>query len=127
MTSRTSSFLCFILSFVLAFASALLSVLVQSEGPELASYGNMCWPTANEGCYQPVLKGGFPLPYLLDMPGVSVEHQLAFGEDTLHRVNLVLDIAIHWSTILFLIWFVSRRLNAVKHNDRHGDASHLKS
>jgi hypothetical protein len=122
MTTRTANLLRSSLSYVLAFALALVSSLVQGEGPELASYGNMCGPAANESCYQPVLKGGFPLAYLFDAPGVSVEHQLSFGEDTLHPVALVLDIAIYWSTIMLFIWFGSRGRTAVKHIDNHGEA-----
>jgi hypothetical protein len=72
----------------------------------------MTWPDAY----------GFPLAYLFDAPGVSVEHQLSFGEDTLHPVALVLDIAIYWSTIMLFIWFGSRGRTAVKHIDNHGEA-----
>jgi hypothetical protein len=49
------------LAFVLATSLALLSVLVERTGPELEQYGNLCGSGGNDPCYQPVLKGGFPV------------------------------------------------------------------
>ena len=93
----------------LALMLTLVSSLVQREGPERAAYGNLCGSAAKEACDEPVLKGGFPLAYLSDVPGVSVEHQLSFGEDHLHLVALVLDIVIYWSATALFIGFVERR------------------
>lgn len=122
MTTRTTTLLRTALGLALALALAILSSFIQGEGPEFASYGNLCGPATNEGCYKPVLKGGFPLAYLFDMPGVSVERHLSFGEDTLHPVALVLDITIYWSAIMFVIWFANRRRASAKHNENHGKA-----
>jgi hypothetical protein len=60
-------------------------------------------PAANESCYKPALKGSFPLAYLFDAPGASVERQLSLGEDTLHPIALVLDIALYWAAIMLAI------------------------
>jgi hypothetical protein len=96
------------LTFVLANVLALLSVLIERTGPELSSYGNMCGPTASDPCYQPALKGGFPLAYLVDVPGVSVEHQLSFAEDHLRLEALSIDIASYFAAILFVVWIAAR-------------------
>lgn len=96
------------LTFVLANALALLSVLIERTGPELLSYGNMCGPTAGDPCYQPALKGGFPLAYLIDVPGVSVEHQLSFAVDHLRLEALSVDIASYFAAILLVVWIASR-------------------
>ncbi len=69
---------------VLAIALSAASVLVQRTGPELAQYGNLCGPSSSDPCLEPVLKGGFPVAFLFDQPGVSVEHRLSLGEDVLH-------------------------------------------
>ncbi|NRF72481.1 hypothetical protein HLB44_36605 [Aquincola sp. S2] len=122
MTTRTSNPLRASLALVLAFTLAVLSSFVQGEGPELESYGNLCGPAANESCYKPALKGGFPLAYLIDTPGVSVERQLSFGEDTLHPIALVVDIAIYWAAIMLAIWFVKRQSASAKHSANLGEA-----
>lgn len=92
-----------------AITLAFLSVYVERVGPELAAYGNLCGPSAADPCYKPVLKGGFPVAYLFDVPGVSVERQLAFGEDKLFAGALVLDIAIYFVIALFAMLVVSHR------------------
>jgi len=97
-----------ILSLIAAFAMALVSVHVERVGPELAAYGNLCGPRADELCDKPVLKGGFPLAYLFDAPGISVERQLAFIEDQLDVAALALDIAIYFAIVLSAILAVHR-------------------
>jgi hypothetical protein len=97
------------LALVTAIALAVLSVNVERIGSELAVYGNLCGPSGSDFCYEPVLKGGFPLPYLFDMPGVSVERQLSFGEDILVVNALVLDIAIYFVAVFLIVPAVARR------------------
>ena len=80
------------LTLVLAITLAGLSVFVERAGPELAAYGNLCGPNGNSDCMEPVLKGGFPFAYLFDAPGVSVEHQLSFGEDDFSPGAFTLDV-----------------------------------
>lgn len=75
-----------------AITLALLSVFVERVGPELAQYG--------DSTFKLVLKGGFPLAYLFDAPGVSVERQLSFGEDKLLVGALIIDIAIYFTISL---------------------------
>jgi hypothetical protein len=102
------------IAFVLASVLALLSVLIQRTGPELVEYGNLCGPTLSSPCHKPALKGGFPIAYLSDAPGVSVERQLAFIEDNLHPEALALDVAIYFAVILFAGWIASRSSRRVR-------------
>jgi hypothetical protein len=85
---------------IAAITLALLSVGVERTGPELARYG--------DSIFKPELRGGFPLAYLYDAPGVSVERQLSFGEDKLFVGSLIIDIAIYFAIVLFIILAVSR-------------------
>ena len=97
------------LRLVLAIALALLSVGIQRRGPEQVVYGNVCGPTGADLCYRPVLKGGFPIPYLFDAPGVSVEDQLAFVEDNLEPVPFVLDVGLYFAAATLSVQIVRRR------------------
>lgn len=85
-----------LLALMAAIVLALASVHVERIGPRLVQYGNLCGPIAADPCYQPELKGGFPVAFLFDAPGVSRERQLAFGEDKLDVGALVLDIAVYF-------------------------------
>lgn len=105
-----------------AVALTVLSSIVQQEGPELESYGNLCGPAANENCYKPALKGGFPAPYLFDAPGVSIERQLSFGEDNLHPIAFALDTAVYWAAVMLAVWFTKRQSTSTKHGTNHGEA-----
>jgi hypothetical protein len=101
------------LALILAITLALMSAYVERVGPDMASYGNLCGPTGSDHCYKPVLKGGFPFPYLFDAPGVSRERQLAFGEDKLSVGALVANIAIYFA-ILVLAGAAWHRRSAVE-------------
>jgi len=74
---------------------ALLSVSIQRTGPEMVRYSDLCTAADPGPCYKPALKGGFPLAYLFDAPGISVERKLAF-EDRLDGGALVFDIAVYF-------------------------------
>jgi hypothetical protein len=91
------------LAIVAAFVLALGSVYIERTGPELAAYGNLCGPRADDPCLEPVLKGGYPLAYLVDTPGIAVERKLAFVEDQLLPSALILDIAIYFMLVLSAI------------------------
>jgi len=110
------------LTLVVAFALTALSSFIEREGPELESYGNLCGPAANENCYRPALKGGFPFAYLLDSPGVSIEGKLSFGEDALQPMALVLDIAIYWVAFMLAILFAKYQSASRKHRTSRGEA-----
>jgi hypothetical protein len=97
-----------ILALIVGFALAWASVYVERVGPELAAYSNLCGPRTADPCYEPVLKGGFPLAYLFDRPGISVERHLAFVEDQLFIGPLILDTAIYFAIVLSAILAVRR-------------------
>jgi hypothetical protein len=78
---------------ILAVPLTLLSVLIERNGPELDVYGNMCGPKHDQLCYEPVLKSGFPMAYVFDAPGTSVERDLGLEDRfsiTAFLVNIVL-------------------------------------
>jgi hypothetical protein len=93
---------------VAAIVLALLSVRIERTGPQQVAYSNLCGPTMSDLCYRPVLKGGFPIAYLFDAPGVSVEEQLGFGEDNLHYGALVADIALYFIAVLIILRVAAR-------------------
>lgn len=94
---------------IAAIALALLSVYVERTGPELAQYGNLCGPAGMDPCYQPVLKGGFPIAYLFDAPGISRQGQLAFVEDELHVNALVANVAVVFVMLMAIAYAVTHR------------------
>ena len=84
----------------LAVVLSVLSAFIERTGPEEASYRNMCGPSANDPCLKPLLKGGLPIAYLFDQPGVSVEHQLSFTEDQVRIDALALNTALYFAAIV---------------------------
>ena len=66
------------------------------------------------------LKGGFPVAYLFDAPGVSRERQLAFGEDKLHMGALLADFTVYLVISIAVACLISRRRSMAKFdaNDR---------
>ena len=89
-----------------AITLTLLSVCVERAGPELAQYG--------DSIFKPELRGGFPVAYLFDAPGISREGQLAFGEDKLFVGAFFVDIAIYFAIILLATLAVSHYWSAYK-------------
>lgn len=94
------------LTLILAMTLALLSVSFERVGPEMIQYG--------DADYRPVLKGGFPFAYLFDAPGISVERQLAFFEDSLSAGALMLDIAIYFAIAWLTVRVIWRSRSARK-------------
>lgn len=94
----------FLLLAALAIALSVISVFVQRTGPESAQYGNLCGPSSSDPCLEPVLKGGFPVAFLFDQPGVSVEHQLSIGEDTLHIDAFVANTILYFVGVMIFAY-----------------------
>lgn len=92
---------------LVALLLASLSVFVERSGPEVVQYGNLCGKSGDEPCTRPVLSGGFPLPVLFDVPGVSVENRLAF-EDDFSPGAFVLDCLVY-AVATGLLFHVIRR------------------
>jgi hypothetical protein len=103
----------FFVAFTLAFVLALLSVEIERVGPEQGVYSNLCGPKADQLCYKQLLNGGFPVPYLFDAPGISVEDQLAFFEDRFRPGAFAIDVAIYFVLVAFVIQVVWRRRSRV--------------
>lgn len=105
-----------LLGLVLLFAItlALMSAYFERVGPDMVSYGNLCGATGSDNCYKPALKGGFPVSYLFDAPGVSRERQLAFGEDKLRVGALAANIAVYFAILMLVVWAAWRRRSAVE-------------
>jgi len=99
---------------VIAIALTLRSVNVEQIGPELVVYRNLCGLSGFDFCYKPVLKGGFPVAYLFDAPGIFVERQLEFFEDNLSVGALVLDVAFYFAIVLLTMLAVPRCRSAFK-------------
>ena len=89
-----------VFSLIAAITLTVKSVDIERYGPELAAYGNMCGPSHNGPCNEPVLNAGFPVGYLFDNPGISVEHQLALIEDEFRIGAFLLDVAIYFALVL---------------------------
>ena len=89
-----------VLSLIAAIMLTIKSVDIERKGPELAAYGNMCGASHNDLCNEPVLNGGFPIGFLFDNPGISVERQLAFIEDEFRMGAFFLDVAIYFALTL---------------------------
>lgn len=88
------------LSLIAAIMLTIRSVDIERTGPELAAYGNMCGPSHSAPCNEPVLNAGFPVGYLFDNPGISVERDLSLPEDDFRIGAFLLDVAIYVALIL---------------------------
>ena len=93
---------------LMALLLALLSVFIERRGPDLVQYGNLCGQSGDEPCTRPVLSGGFPLPFLFDAAGISVENQLAFFEDDFAPAAFVFD-GVAYALAIGLSFHVVRR------------------
>jgi hypothetical protein len=93
---------------LIALLLASLSVFVERRGPDLVQYGNLCGQSGDEPCTRPALSGGFPLPFLFDVPGISVENQLAFFEDDFAPAAFVFD-CVAYALATGLLFHVVRR------------------
>ena len=89
-----------VLSLIAAIMLTIRSSNIERFGPELAAYGNLCGPSHDALCNEPVLNAGFPVGFLFDNPGISVERQLAFIEDEFRTGAFLLDVAIYFALVL---------------------------
>jgi len=81
----------------LALAALIISlstVLIQRTGPEFVQVGNMCGATGSEPCLHPQLTGGFPLAYLYDVGGISIENKLG-PEDKFDFIAFAVDFSVY--------------------------------
>lgn len=97
------------LALVAATALTLLSVNIERIGPEQVQHGNLCGAPRFDPCYKPALKGGFPIGYLYDQPGISVEGKLAFIEDKLYIGAFLANLSFYFAALMLIGWIVERR------------------
>ncbi len=97
--------------FVSAVLSAL-SVIVERIGPEMAQYGNLCGSESSDLCLRPILKGGFPIAFLFDQPGVSIEGRLSFAEDQFRVGAFALNALIYFAALVL----ASRSARSIRMN-----------
>lgn len=64
----------------------------------------LCSYTPPRSCREGVLKGGWPLPYIVDSPGVSVVGKVTIiGEDRFHAAPFLADAAIAGALVWLLL------------------------
>ena len=101
-----------LLSLIMSLGLALGSFLYQRIGPAQGFVGTECGNPQNR-CYRPVLNGGFPLPFVIDRPTVSVPNVLFF-EDEIRVWAFLADM------LFYLIFLVLTRHLIVRQLKRNG-------
>jgi hypothetical protein len=92
---------------LMAIALTLISGLYQQQTVMVRNAVDRC-PNA-QPCAIAVLGAGFPLPYLVDKLGISVEGKLALGEDEFRAGVFVGDVMIYLGLGLLVSRFVASR------------------
>ena len=91
----------------LAAAVTIASVAIQRVGPTRLVEGEGYCP-GMEPCRVPALGGGFPLPWLVDEPQVSVANQLSIFEDHFYPGHFLVDLAL-WLALIEISLGLRRR------------------
>ena len=96
----------------LALALTVASCGVQRFGPTATVQGEGFCPGPG-ACRVPALGAGFPLPFLVDDPQVSVPNQVSLFEDDFHPAAFVADLAVYLAlATLASRWLRRRRATA---------------
>ena len=93
---------------------------IERLGPDQAVYcalgksadGHQIW------CPEPVLNAGWPAPYLYDTPGISVERQLHFVEDSLRTGPFLADSAFFALLLIGFYRIFSKLSKALRRSGR---------
>lgn len=98
------------LAALLAIAIALTcaSAMVQRVGPRRMVEGEGFCSTPAP-CAIPVLGAGFPLPYLVNDPQVSVPNAIGLFEDDVRTGAFLIDVGIYFALAFLALWIVRRR------------------
>jgi hypothetical protein len=91
----------------LSLVLTVASLAIQRVGPTRLVEGEGFCP-GPEACRVAVLAGGFPAPYLLDNPQVSVPNALFLGEDDFRPGAFALDAAAYLAVSLAARWLWRR-------------------
>jgi hypothetical protein len=99
----------FLMTVVLAMGITLATFFYQRSGPFMGEYGNTCGPVdSGQLCIAPVLQAGWPLPYVFDVPTVSVPHKL-YAEDEVNFGFFALDVCFFTSLVTVVLQLSNRR------------------
>jgi hypothetical protein len=88
-------------AFIIATAAvslAFASFFYQQLGPEIGQYGTECVPLEN--CFRPLLGAGYPLQYMVNVPGITDPTSLG-AEDEFRLVPFALD-TLFYFTVAYL-------------------------
>lgn len=93
---------------LLALAAAALTLTIASAryhrvGPMRMVEGEG-WCSTPGPCAVPVLGAGFPLPYLIDNPQVSVPNAVGLFEDDFRAGAFLIDTLIYFSLVVLTFW-----------------------
>jgi hypothetical protein len=85
-----------------AFAAVALtsaSIYIERHGPQFIILRETCGPRGKDYCFDPVLKGGFPIAYLYDTP-FGRTGTLSRSEDNFRRGPFLLDVLIYFAAFV---------------------------
>jgi len=100
-----------LLSLIISFGLALGSFLYQRIGPAKGFVGTEC-SNPQHRCYQPVLNGGFPLPFVIDRPTVSLPNVL-YIEDEIRVWAFLTDMLFYWILLVVTRKLIMRQLKRI--------------
>jgi len=104
------------LSTIAGLALAISSRWYERIGRAPAAWDDeLCSLDPPRSCREGVLKGGWPLPYLVDAPGVSVVGKLSIGEDHFQPWAFAADAAIAGA----VVWLLSRARERTRRRDSY--------
>lgn len=98
----------FLISLLCAVLLTFVSFLYQRVGPIQAFVGTECGSPDNK-CFAPALNGGFPFPFVIDQPTLSVPHSLSL-EDDFRLGAFLLDVSIYLLFILLILNYLPTRV-----------------
>jgi hypothetical protein len=100
------------IALVLGIGLASASYYYQRTGPSIGIYGTECAEPPHGYCYGPLLGAGFPLQFVLDVPGVSIIGRLGYEDDFLLPFYF-LDAAFFGMGVFAISW-LGRRIVMIR-------------
>ena len=86
----------------IAIALTCASAVVQRAGPQRMVEGEG-WCSTPAPCEIRALGAGFPLPFLIDNPQVSVPNAIGIGEDDFRAGAFAIDVLIYLAIVLLAL------------------------
>ncbi|WP_420127411.1 hypothetical protein [Longimicrobium sp.] len=91
-----------------ALALTCLSAAYQRTGPRRVVSGEGFCDTPAP-CTVPALAAGFPLPFVIDNPQISVPNAIGIGEDDFRADAFAIDVLIYFTFGFLVLWMMRRR------------------